>query len=478
VSAVGLSTAVTVACAGCGHRATAEDPFPVVCPNRTAGDDIDHLMTRVLDPALVRYPTGEEPNPFVRYRTLFRAWHVARAAGWADERYVALVEQLDRAVAAVDGRGFRITPFARSGPLSGRLGFGAAGGVWIKDETGNVSGSHKARHLMGVMLELLVAEELGRFGDGSRPLAIASCGNAALAAAVVARAAGRHLDVFVPPSADVAVVELLEGLGARVTVCPREPGRPGDPSYQRLRAAIDGGAIPFTCQGNENGLAIEGGETLGFEMVSELVRDGRRLDAVAVQVGGGALASSVIGAFFDACELGVIDRLPRLYTVQTRGAFPLARAHERVRERLVSRLGWTGGPLDLADPSARAELAYVARHRSEFMWPWEEEPRSIAGGILDDETYDWLAVVRGMLASGGGPIVVDEDTLREANDLARARTGIDVDHTGTAGLAGLLELIGNGNVRADETVAVLFTGVRRGDEPPGATSRPAERRSP
>ena len=26
------------------------------------------------------------------------------------------------------------------------------------------------------------------------------------------------------------------------------------------------GAIPFTCQGNLNGLAIEGGETLGFEL--------------------------------------------------------------------------------------------------------------------------------------------------------------------------------------------------------------------
>ncbi len=478
MSAVRLSTAVTVVCAGCGHRAPAEDPFPARCPNRVRGDDIDHLMTRVLDPALVRYPAGEEANPFVRYRALFRAWHVARAAGWSDERYVELVERLDRAVAAVDGRGFRITPFARRGPLSERLVFGAAGGVWVKDETGNVSGSHKARHLMGVMLELLVAEELGRSGDGSRPLAIASCGNAALAAAVVARATDRHLDVFVPPSADVAVVELLEGLGARVTVCPREPGGRGDPSYHRLRAAIDGGAIPFTCQGNENGLAIEGGETLGFEIISELVRTGRRLDALAVQVGGGALASSVIGAFSDARDLGVIDRLPRVYTVQTRGGWPLKRAHDRVSDRLRSRLGWTGGPLDLRNPAVIGELGYVARHRSEFMWPWEEEPRSIAAGILDDETYDWLAVVRGMLASGGGPIVVDEDTLREANDLARATTGIDVDHTGTAGLAGLLELIGNGDVQADETVAVLFTGVRRGGEPPGATSRPAERRSP
>ena len=60
--------------------------------------------------------------------------------------------------------------------------------------------------------------------------------------------------------------------------------------------------------------------------------------------------------------------------------------------------------------SGRA-LAYAAHHRSEFMWPWEHEPHSIAHGILDDETYDWLAVVEGMLATGGGPLVVGEETL-------------------------------------------------------------------
>ncbi len=102
------------------------------------------------------------------------------------------------------------------------------------------------------------------------------------------------------------------------------------------------------------------------------------------------------------------------------------------------------------------------------MWPWESEPHSIAGGILDDETYDWLAVVRGMLASGGTPLVVDEATLAEANDLARAATGIDVDHTGSSGLAGLIQAIDAGLVEPDDTVAVLFTGVRR--TPPASPS--------
>jgi len=108
------------------------------------------------------------------------------------------------------------------------------------------------------------------------------------------------------------------------------------------------------------------------------------------------------------------------------------------------------------------DLTWAAQHRSAFMWPWETEQHSVATGILDDETYDWLAVVRGTLVSGGAPVVVDEDTLIEANEIARSTTGIDVDATGSAGLAGLIELRRHGRVDSDETVAVIFTGVRRG----------------
>ena len=109
-------------------------------------------------------------------------------------------------------------------------------------------------------------------------------------------------------------------------------------------------------------------------------------------------------------------------------------------------------------PDARAD---AATHRSAYMWPWETEPRSIAHSILDDETYDWLAVCEGMIRTGGYPVLVDEDSLVRANTLARETTGIDVDHTGTAGLAGLMQMVADGADLGDETIALLFTGVRR-----------------
>jgi threonine synthase len=431
-------TVSRLVCAGCGAMPAADDPFPFACPNAGAGDDVDHVLRRELDLDAVEFDAiDEEPNPFVRFRGLLHAYRVAREGGISDADFVALVRKLDERVAEVDGHGFRVTPFARADTLGERLGVD----VWVKDETGNVSGSHKARHLFGVLLWLEVAERLGLADPAARPdLAIASCGNAALAAAVVAAAGGRRLRVFVPVDADPVVLARLEELGALVTACPREPGVAGDPTVHALTAALAGGALPFTCQGNLNGLAVEGGQTLAWEIAAT----GTPVDRLVVQVGGGALASACIHGFREAAALGMVAAGPRVDTVQTESAWPLKRAFDAVVAR--------GGSAAVRD---------AARHRHEFMWPWETEPHSVAHGILDDETYDWLAVVEGMLGTGGEPLVVGEPLLERANALARRETGIAVDPTGSSGLAGLVALRESGRLGDGERVVVLFTGVDR-----------------
>lgn len=382
------------------------------------------------------------------------------------------------AVEARPGRGFRLTPLVTSERLATQLGH--TGALYLKDETHNVAGSHKARHLFGLLLAI---EVLGIGRD--RALAIASCGNAALAAAVLASAGGRCLRVFVPPDAEPAVVQRLRALGAGIEVCERMAGQLGDPCVLRLRAAVAEGAVPFSCQGSDNGLAIEGGETLGWEIATQLA--GAPLDRVFVQVGGGALGSAVGRALQQAFHSGARTRLPRLHAVQTQQLSPLARAYERLARRLDSALGHdpvsdpestsiafqTARADRLAaafhDPTFQSLVKTAAAHRAELMWPWEHAATSVAHGILDDETYDWLALVRAMLESGGFPILVDEATLIRANALAVNATGIDVDATGSAGLAGLIALnelsrdapAGSRLAVANESCLVLFTGVRR-----------------
>ena len=91
------------------------------------------------------------------------------------------------------------------------------------------------------------------------------------------------------------------------------------------------------------------------------------------------------------------------------------------------------------------------------MTPWER-PHSLADGILDDETYDWLGVFEVMRTSGGHPLVAPEEAVVKAAALGAA-TGIPVSPTGAAGLAGLL--VREGRPADGEQVAVVFSGVAR-----------------
>lgn len=110
------------------------------------------------------------------------------------------------------------------------------------------------------------------------------------------------------------------------------------------------------------------------------------------------------------------------------------------------------------------------------MWPWDPAPRSIAYGILDDETYDWLAVIRAMLATGGQPLLVDDRQLTRAASLACDRIGIPADETGAAGLAGVLELHRRGELRSTDRLAVLLTGSHRHHESNASLPHPPDRR--
>lgn len=462
-------------CLGCGLVVDGSGLWPR-CPQ--AGDGGEHVLVRELDEARVLFGVRGDPHhpdrPFLRWRHRLHAWHMAHGLGWSDAAFVELVSRLERQIAEVDGHPFVVTPLVHARELEARLGM--SGRLYIKDETHNVAGSHKARHLMGI---LLVMEVLGTGHD--RLLAIASCGNAALAAGVLAQASRRCIRVFVPPDASPRIVSRLKELRAAGVTCTRAPGERGDPCVTRFRAAVRDGALPFTVQGPDNGLAIEGGETLGWEIVNQL--DGATLDRIFVQVGGGALGSALGRALQQALRTGVMTRLPRIHPVQTRAVAPFARAYERLARRLDQALGGVALPPDPLDQSAgavafraaRAErlarvfkqelvqgaVRSVVRVRGEIMWPWESPGTSAAHGILDDETYDWLALAAATLESGGFPVVVDEATVRHANTLGVEATGIDADATGTAGLAGLLALRAADGLSPEESVSVLFTGVRR-----------------
>ncbi len=407
-------------CAVCGTSVDVATPSAWQCPNVTEADPyhVLHIVEGGRVPERI-----DDPNPFVRFGPRLAWWAFARANGMTDAACEALTLEI-----AGD---FVVTPFGVSKALSDELGVE----LWVKDETHNVAGSHKARHLVSILLHLRAAEMLGRPTE-RRTLAIASCGNAARAAAALAARCDWPLDVFVPTWMDEATGAQLSALGADVHRCERRDGDPpGDPAMLRFREAVRAGAIPFTVQGPENGYCLDGGRTIGWEIGEQAEPAGIGLDRVVVQVGGGAFA---------ACVGAGLGASVRLDTVQAEGCAPLHATWQHL-----------------------SEIREPERHWRELMQPWPD-PHSIADGILDDETYDWIADVAVMAESGGRPVVAHERDIVAAHQLALA-AGFHVSPTGSAGLAGVLAL--RDELTPGERIAVVMSGVARAS--PGDPTEPS-----
>lgn len=359
-----------------------------------------------------------ETNPFILYRDRLDSYDHAVAVGWSDQQFVDLVAKLDEGIRAVDGTGFSVTPVINGGPLAAALGLNVD--LKVKVEIDSVGGSHKARHLFGVALHSAVENIAKDSPTGS--LAIASCGNAAIAAAIVAKAIDQPIEVFVPVWAERSALDLLRDLGAQIQVCKPATHEKGDPCYARFQQAIANGCRPFGVQGTDTPAAFDGGRTLGWELHDQVPN----LDTVFVQVGGGALGTAT------AMALPGVS----IYPVQVSGCAPLKRA-------------W-----DLLAPDF--DMAKAADSPENFMWPWDE-PKSAASGLLDDITYDWVPLLEATLVSGGEPVVVPEATLIETHRIATSVTGLHVSPTGVAGLAGLVVA----PPKTGSVVGALFTGIDR-----------------
>ena len=394
-------------CAVCSTEVGIDVPASWVCPQ--AGSE-PHLLEFVDDGVPPEDDHGSA-NPFIRYRRRMAWWAFARANGMDDAATVELATHV--------AEGFAMTPLVRHEAISTSAGVDE----WAKDETGALAGSHKARHLASIMLHLRVAEHVGLLTERP-PLAISSCGNAALAASTLAAREHWPIRVFVPTWMDPAFGAGLDTLGAEVNRCERTPA-PGDPAMAGFRAAVADGAIPFSVQGPVNAWCLDGGRTIGWEIAEQAAAAGVEPRSVHVQVGGGAFATC-LGA-------GLDHRVP-LVAVQTEGCAPLPAA-------LVRAAGF-------ADPE---------RHWSEVMVPWQN-PTSLADGILDDETYDWIGVRRAVTASGGRAVVAPEAMVVAAHDLLAA-AGPPTSPTGSAGVAGLLTESARG--RLEGPVVVVLSGVER-----------------
>jgi len=283
--------------------------------------------------------------------------------------------------------------------------------LWLKDESGNPTGSFKAR---GLSLAINRARELGAPG-----VQLASAGNAALALTAYAAAAGLPARVAMPEDTPRTIFQRCRDYGAEVLSGPGtlveaakllEPIDPGGERYWTLSTLRE----PYR---------VEGKKTMGFELAEQL--DWELPDWIVYPLGGGTGIVGMHKAFDELERLGLIGpRRPRFVVVQTAGCAPIVRAFEQGKEA--------------ADP-------------------WED-PRTRVWGLRVPRAIGDFLVLRALRETGGRGVAVDEDRLAKVVDWIAAHEGLRVGPEGAAALAAVEELEAAGAFSPGERVVVFQTG--------------------
>jgi threonine synthase len=282
--------------------------------------------------------------------------------------------------------------------------------LWVKDEAGNPTGSFKAR---GLSLAVNRARELGAPG-----VELASAGNAALALAAYAAAAGLPARVALPADTPPAIAARCRDHGAEVL---SSPGTLVDAA--RLLAAAGGGEVFWNLSTLREPYRAEGKKTMGLELAEQL---GWELpDWIVYPLGGGTGIVGMQKAFAELRRLGLVgEKRPRFVAVQMAGCAPIVRAFA---------------------------------HGQESAEPWEEPHTRVWGLRVPRALGDFL-VLRALRESAGRAVAVDEARLPEVAARAARDEGLRVGPEGAAALAATLGLAAEGAFAAGERVVVFQTG--------------------
>ena len=309
------------------------------------------------------------------------------------------------------------TPLLPAPGLRRRLGTPR---LWIKDETRNPTASNKDR------ATALVIEDGLRRGSGT--ITTASTGNAAVATAFGAAAAGMRAVIFVSTGCQPEKLALMTQAGAWVFQVAAGYAAAVDLSRAAARSFgwldRNTGANPVT---------IEAKKTVAFEVWEQL---GRRVpDLMIAPVGDGPTLVALDKGFAELVSCGLAARQPRLIGVQAEGCQPLVRAW----------LDAPAGPAQL-DPAA-----------------------TVADGIAVVRPAIGDAVLEAVRRGGGAMVAVSDGELLRAVATLAGGAGVGAEPAGAAALAGLEAAIARGLADRSETVVLLVTGreVKGGGAPAG-----------
>ncbi|HEY69688.1 MAG TPA: threonine synthase [Anaerolineae bacterium] len=290
--------------------------------------------------------------------------------------------------------------------------------LWLKDDGRNPTASFKDRASAVVVAR---AQQIG-----AEVAITASTGNAGAALAGMAAAAGLPAVILAPRTAPAAKVAQLLIFGARVLLVDGSYDEAFDLSLEAAQAfgwyCRNTGYNPFTAEGKK---------TAAFEICEQFTdavgaRNGRSWqvpDAVFVSVGDGNIISGLHKGFKDLHDLGWIDRMPRIFGVQSTGSAAIYNAFVAGNEDIVP---------------VRAD--------------------TLADSISVNLPRDGLRALRAATQTGGAYVAVEDDEILAAmRDLAR-KAGVFAEPAGATAYAGLVQAQETGLIDPENRILVLNTG--------------------
>lgn len=293
-----------------------------------------------------------------------------------------------------------LVPVRRSGPEGIRL--------WLKEESGNPTGSFKDR---GLSLAVNRARELGAPG-----VQLASAGNAAMALTTYAAAAGLPARVALPEDTPSTVERRCREVGAEVH---KFPGTLVD-AGGRL-AEMDGDF--WTLSTLREPYRVEGKKTMGLELAEQFEWD--LPEWIVYPTGGGTGIVGMHKAFDELERLGLISgRRPRFVVVQMAGCAPLVRAFGEGKARID---------------------------------PWENADTKVWGLRVPKLLGDRL-VLTALRETDGRAVAVPEGAVDEVTDRVARAEGLRLGPEGAACWSAVERLEAEGAFAEGDRVVIFQTG--------------------
>lgn len=279
--------------------------------------------------------------------------------------------------------------------------------LWVKDDGQNPTASLKDR---ASAMAVAKAREAG-----ARVIACSSTGNAASSLAGNAAAAGLSTYIFVPSRAPKGKVAQLMTFGATVISVQGNY----EETFALSKAAIDRWGW-YNRNAAINPYLSEGKKTVSLEIMEQLRWEVP--DYIAISVGDGCTIAGLWKGLKDFYAIGLIDRLPRLISVQAEGCCPLNRA--------------------------------IAEDRP--WYPMEENTLadSIAVGVPRNADKALMAIRE----SNGLVVNVSDEEIMAAQKLLGMTCGVFGEPAGVAGTAGVRKLCEQGVLGGQDTVVSVVTG--------------------